>query len=176
MDTSQPRRTAAGRRSALPWPALLWLLGQGSGVLAVGSCCWGPSAVHEGTPCGGGTLSPVSLSTMTPSLEPVCVLPDRRRARLSLPLLLGCSCSLPSAGSSWSLFPCFFSLHPLLVFIFLVPFCCSGWVLWGSRPRFPKPQTRLQALPWGHRLLSQCLRWSSTSSVKPGGHAGAAVS
>lgn len=64
----------------------------------------------------------------------------------------------------------------LLVFIFLVPFCCSGWVLWGSRPRFPKPQTRLQALPWGRRLLSQCLRWSSAFSVKPGGHAGAAVS
>lgn len=102
MDTSQPRRTAASRRSALPWPTLLWLHGQGSGVLAVGSCCWGPSMVHEGTPRGGGTLSPVSLSTTSLSLELVCALPDRRRARLSSPLLLGCSCSLPSAGSSLS--------------------------------------------------------------------------
>ena len=81
--------------SPLASPAGVWCFRGGFVLL-------GLSMVHEGTPRGSGTLSPVSLSTTSPSSEPVCALPDRLRARLSFPWLLGCSCSLPSAGSSWS--------------------------------------------------------------------------
>ena len=91
------------------------------------------------------------------------------------PFLLGSSSSLPSAGSSWSV-SVFLNLCSLFVFSFFFPFCLVDSL--GSCPcgRLSRAPDSTSALLRGCPLLSQCLQWSSASSPKPGGHAGAAVS